>query len=100
MPERLNDVVRAQQGNAGAIEVVSALSALASVAATSVPDPKIQAAAALASGALKIVADGLAGRLDPDRINLDQLFVKSPTQLLAEGGITQEEIEKIIRGHA
>jgi outer membrane protein TolC len=98
MPERLTNVVRAQRGNAGAIQVVSVLSAVASVAATSASDPKAKAAAALASGALKIVADALAGGLDPDRIDLDQLFVKSPTQLLAESGIRQEEIDRIIRG--
>lgn len=100
MPDQLNDVVRAQQGNAGAIQVVSALSTVASLAATSAPDPEVQAAAALASGALRIVADALAGRLAPERINLNQLFVKSPTQLLEESGIGQEEIEKIIRGHS
>ncbi len=100
MPEQLSEVLRAQRGNAGAIQVVSALSVLASATASSVSDPKIQAAATLASGALKIAADAMAGRLDPDQIDLNQLFVKSPTQLLAESGITQEEIEKIIRGHS
>jgi hypothetical protein len=98
MPEQITDVLRAQQGNAGAIQVVTALGALASVAAGSVTDPRIQAGAALAAGALKIAADALAGRLDPAQINLDQLFVKSPTQLLAEAGITPDDIAQAIAG--
>jgi len=96
MPEQLSSVIRAQQGNAGAIQVVSILGSLASVAAGSVTDPKIQLGATLAAGVLKIVADALAGRLDPAQIDLDQLFVKSPTQLLAEAGITEGEIEQAI----
>ncbi len=98
MPEQITDVLRAQQGNAGAIQVLSILGAMASVAAGSVTDPRVQAGAALAAGALKIAADALAGRLDPAQINLDQLFVKSPTQLLAEAGITPHDIAQAIAG--
>jgi hypothetical protein len=98
MPEQLSTVIRAQRGNAGAIQVVSILGSLASLAAGNVKDPKIQLGATLAAGALKIVADALSGRLDPEQIDLDKLFVKSPTQLLEEAGITEEEIEQIIAG--
>jgi len=42
----------------------------------------------------------MTGRLGPDQIELDQPFLKSPTQLLAERGITQEANEKTIRGRS
>ena len=37
-----------------------------------------------------------AADLDPKQIDLDKLFVKSPTQLLKEANITESEIEQII----
>lgn len=100
MPEQLSTVLRAQRGNAGAIQVVSLLGSMASLAAGNVKDPKVQLGVTLAAGALKIAADAMSGRLDPDQIDLDRLFVKSPTQLLEEAGITGDEIEQIIAGTA
>ncbi len=98
MPERLNDVVRAERGNAGAIRILSVLGTVASTTAATAVDPKIKAGASLASGVLRVVAKALEGRLDPEQIDLDQLFVKSPTKVLEEKGITQDEIDRIIRG--
>lgn len=98
MPERLSDVVRAERGNAGAIRILAALSTMASATATTARDPNVQAGALLASGVLRVVTKALQGQLDPDQINIDQLFVKSPTELLQEKGITQDEIDRIIRG--
>ncbi len=98
MPERLNDVVRAEQGNTGAIRVLSAIGAVASATASSSADPTVKAGAAMASGALNVAIKALQGGFDPDKIDLDQLFVKSPKELLQEKGISQDEIDRILRG--
>jgi len=98
MPERISDVIREERGNDGAIRVLSVLSALASATSSTTADSSIKTAASLVSGTLNVVAKALAGELEPDQINLDELFVKSPTELLKERGINEEEIERIIRG--
>jgi hypothetical protein len=60
-------------------------------------DPAVQQlAASLLTGILTVVVKSLQGELDPDKIDLDQLFVKSPTELLRERGITQDEIDRIL----
>lgn len=74
------------------------LASCASTTAATAADPKIQAGASLVSGVLRVVVKALDGDLDPDQIDLDQLFVKSPTQLLEGKGMTQDEIDRIIRG--
>lgn len=96
MPERINDVIREESGNAGAIRVLNALSSLASVTASAATDSTVKSAASLTSETLLFVAKALAGQFNPDQINLDDLFVKSPTKLLEERGITEGEIEKIL----
>lgn len=98
MPERLNDVVKAEQGNTGAIRVLSAIGAVATASASRSADPTIKAGAAMLSGALNVAVKALQGGLDPDQIDLDQLFVKSPQELLQEKGISQGEIDRILRG--
>lgn len=98
MPERLNDVVKAEQGNTGAIRVLSAIGAVATATAKDSTDATVRAGAAMASGALNLAVKALQGGFDPDRIDLDQLFVKSPDELLKEKGIAQDEIDRIIRG--
>jgi hypothetical protein len=56
----------------------------------------VQLAATLLTGILTVAVKSLQGELDPDKIDLDQLFVKSPSDLLREQGITQEEIDRIL----
>jgi len=55
-----------------------------------------QLAASLLTGILTAAVKSLQGELDPDQIDLDQLFVRSPSDLLREQGITQEEIDRIL----
>ena len=96
MPERISDVIREESGNAGAIRVLNALSSLASVTANTATDSTVKSAASMASEALIFIAKALAGQFNADNIKLDDLFVKSPTELLKERGITEGDIERIL----
>jgi hypothetical protein len=95
----LSYVVGKEQGNTGAVAILAALNRVISAAAEVPVTPLgVRSGIRLAARMLSPVLVALEGRLDPAQIDLSQLFVKSPTELLKEQGISPAEIEQILEG--
>ena len=98
MANELKGLLKKQIGNRGLIDILNAIKGLSSSAArSSYVSSDIKIGAQTVSNVLGVVVGILNGKLNADNIDLDELFVKPPDKLLAERGITQNEIDSILK---
>lgn len=93
--EELTTVLKEEKGNLGAIRILTILRVM-TLAAMPIPPAILPATVSLVL--LSVAIKCLQGDMDPDKIDLKKLFVKSPDEALREMGIAQEEIDDIIAG--
>ncbi|MGA1841565.1 MAG: hypothetical protein ACMUIU_13160 [bacterium] len=95
----LKELLKKKIGDKGVIDILNAIKKLGTSAVTSSKaSPNVKMGAQAVSNVLGVVIGILDGKLNADNIDLDELFVKSPDELLAERGITQDEIDSILKG--
>lgn len=93
----LKELLKKEIGNKGLVDILSAIKKLGESAVKSDrPSSEVKMGAMAVSNVLGVVIGILNGKLNADNINLDELFVKNPNELLAERGITQDEIDRIL----
>ena len=99
MANQLKELLKKKIGDKGIIDILNAIKKLGTSAVdSSKASPEVKMGAKAVSNVLGVVIGILDGKLNADNVNLDELFVKTPDELLAERGITQEEIDSILQG--
>lgn len=99
MAAELKELLKKKIGDKGLIDVLNAIKKLGTSAAnSSKASPNVKMGAQAVSNVLGVVIGILDGKLNADNVDLDELFVKTPDELLAERGITQNEIDSILKG--
>lgn len=98
MASELKEKLKKHVGDKGLIDVLNVIKKLGTSAAKSDSvGSDVKMGAMAVSNVLGVVIGILDGKLNADNINIDELFVKKPDELLRERGITQEEIDKILQ---
>ena len=99
MANELKELLKEQIGNKGVIDILNSIKKLGmSAVKSSHVNPEIKMGAQAVSNVLGVVIGILDGKLNADNVDLDELFVKPPDTLLAERGITQDDIDRILEG--
>jgi hypothetical protein len=99
MANELKELLKKQIGDKGLIDILNAIKKLGTSAVNSSnASAEVKMGAKAVSNVLGVVIGILDGKLNADNIDLDELFVKTPDTLLAERGITQDEIDSILQG--
>ncbi|MGA1794860.1 MAG: hypothetical protein ACMUIL_03275 [bacterium] len=94
----LKGLLKRESGNKGLVNVLTVVRKLGAATATSDKvGSDVKKGAMVVTNVLGAVIGVLNSNLDPDTINLDELFVKKPSELLAEKGISQDEIDRILQ---
>lgn len=95
----LKELLKEKIGDKGLINILNAIKKLGTSAVNSSnASPNVKMGAQAVSNVLGVVIGILDGKLNADNVDLDELFVKTPDELLAERGITQDEIDSILKG--
>jgi hypothetical protein len=94
MTDSIKDVIMEEQGNAGAIRILSALRTAALQTASSTEDLQTQNLADVFVKNLEVVIKALKGEINPDNIDLEKLFVplaKEHAEEIEEVALAKEE---------
>jgi len=96
--DELKGLLKRESGNKGLVNVLTVVKKLGAATANSGRvSSEVKTGAMVVTNVLGAVIGILNNKLNPDTINLDDLFVKKPSELLAEKGISQDEIDRILR---
>lgn len=97
MADSLQKVLQEESGNRATIRVLETIVDSANdFIQKSTVSASTKMGAAFISEFLPVILAALNGKYDPDKIVLDELFVKSPTDQLKDMGITQKDINKLL----